>query len=81
MRAIEDFARSRGLAPNMIARIPGEQPLWMGADPNGGWIYLLRVDAAGVQILASWTAVQGEELKIAHDRAMYILESGAGSMS
>lgn len=80
---VADFARSQNLNPEMFARAGGFQPLWLGADPVGGEVILLRViaGATGQAIeLARWTAVQGENVKILHDRALYIVQSGIGSM-
>lgn len=76
---VAEFARSLALNPEMFAPVVGDQPLWLGSDPRGGLVYLLRVDG-GVTVIATWTAVQGENMKRLHDRALYILQSGIGCM-
>lgn len=78
-RAVDGFARTLQINPEMFAPVGGDEPLWIGADPVGGWVYLLRVGDVA-ELVVRWSAVQGENIKTLHDRAMQIVESGIGSM-
>lgn len=76
---VDGFAKSIGINPEMFARAGGDEPIWIGADPAGGWVYFLCVGPTGCHVV-QWSAVQGENVKLLHDRAMSIVESGVGSM-
>lgn len=75
------------MKPEMAAKVPGNEPLVIAADPNAGLIWLGVMESPDtvlncyrVRTIAKWSAVQGEQFVRLHERAMEIIENGAGSM-
>lgn len=79
--ALDTWAQAHGVAPEMAVKVFGYQPLALCIDMQRGQAYLGVMNTSGVYVdVATWDAVQGEDLVRRISLANQIIESGVGSL-